>query len=287
MTFLTTPGWSDYFLIDSGKGFRLEQFGNYTLKRPDPGAIWETSEGKDIWDKAQASFIDVRGKGKWVEVIKMPEKWLMQWEDLSFYAKLAPFKHTGVFPEQILQWQFIKDRIKSVKQNVNILNLFGYTGIATLVSANSGASVTHVDASKPTLAWARENQAVSNLQSKPIRWILDDAVKFTAREVHRGVRYDGIILDPPVYGHGPDGEIWDFNKSFSELLGLLRQVLSPIPLFVVVNAYAVSASSLMLENVMQDFAKDLGGKIESGELGIQQKNGKRSLSTGIFSRWYR
>jgi 23S rRNA (cytosine1962-C5)-methyltransferase len=167
----------------------------------------------------------------------------------------------------------------------NILNLFGYTGAASLVCAAAGAKVTHVDASKPAISWARENQRFSHLEDRPIRWIMDDCLKFVAREIKRGVKYDGIIMDPPVYGHGPTGEVWDFQKSFPELVSLCRQVLTPSPLFFLVNAYAISSSAIMLKNVLSDHLRDLGGRIEFGEIAIEEKIGKRLLSTGIFSRW--
>ena len=209
----------------------------------------------------------------------------MSFGNLSFWAKLTPFKHTGVFPEQIAQWEFIQRQIKGAKKQLNILNLFAYTGIASLVSAAAGARVTHVDASRPTIGWARDNQALSRLEDKPIRWILDDALKFVKREVKRGVRYDAIIMDPPVYGHGPHGEKWDFAVSFPQLLDACRQALSDRPQFIIINAYAVSASSLMLENVMEDLTEKHSGTIESGELVLAEKNSDRLLSTGIFSRW--
>jgi 23S rRNA (cytosine1962-C5)-methyltransferase len=209
----------------------------------------------------------------------------MHYENLAFYAELSPFKHTGVFPEQVLQWNWMKEKIIEAERPLNILNLFAYTGIASLVAADAGCKVTHVDASRPTIGWAKQNQLASKLDNKPIRWILDDAVKFTEREIKRGVRYDGIIMDPPIYGHGPQGEKWSFNSSFPRLLDVCKKILSDKPVFVLVNAYAISASSLMLENCLKDFAKDLGGKIESGELALEEKESKRLLSTGIFGRW--
>lgn len=222
----------------------------------------------------------------------MPEKWQLRWKNLTFQAQLTPFKHTGVFPEQTIQWEWIEKKLKDERgkgkdenKQLKVLNLFGYTGIASLVCAEAGAAVTHVDASKPTIAWARENQGVSNLADKPIRWILDDAIKFTQREVNRGVRYDGLIMDPPVYGHGPNGETWDFTQSFPKLLEICQQVLSDKPLFILINAYAISASSLMLENILKDFTAEMGGTIEAGELALQEKSAGRLLSTGIFGRW--
>ena len=286
MTILSTPGWDEYALLDSGDGFRLERFGSYRVVRPDPQIIWKPHLHASEWKKVDAVFNSE--KKQWIVKTNVPEKWLMHYKNLSFYAKLSPFKHTGVFPEQLLQWNWISDKLKqSKKQNPRVLNLFGYTGIASLVAAEAKASVTHVDASRPTIGWARENQAASGLEKTPVRWILDDAVKFVQREVKRGNFYDGIIMDPPIYGHGPDGEKWDFNESFPKLLALCRSLLSEDPLFALINAYAISASSLMLENVLKDYVSDLGGAIEVGELALEEQSAKRLLSTGIFARWSR
>jgi len=289
---LSTSGWEEYELLDSGNGFRLERFGQYRLTRPDPQIIWRPRLDRQQWENIDAGF-DAEKK-KWIIKTKMPEKWLMHYKNISFYAKLSPFKHTGVFPEQLLQWEWISsvmmhamlnNKLKSSDNDVKILNLFGYTGIASLVCAAGGAQVTHVDASRPTIGWARENQTASHLADKPIRWILDDALKFVQREVKRGNRYEGIIMDPPVYGHGPNGEKWDFNESFPKLMEQCRLVLSNKPLFFLVNAYAISSSSLMLENVFSDYLSDLKGIIEVGELALEEKSAKRLLSTGIFARW--
>lgn len=284
MNILSTPGWEDYALLDSGNGFRLERFGKYRLVRPDPQIIWKPKLSSQEWGKFDAKFDP--DKKKWIVKTKIPEKWLMHYKELSFYAKLSPFKHTGVFPEQLLQWDFITDKIKNAeKSSPRILNLFGYTGIASIAAAAAGASVTHVDASKPTIGWARENQAASGLDKKPVRWILDDAVKFVGREIKRESFYDGIIMDPPIYGHGPNGEKWDFNDSFPNLLALCTKVLTKRPLFILINAYAISSSSLMLENTLKDYVGGLGGTIEVGELVLEEQSAKRLLSTGIFARW--
>ncbi len=286
MTILTTPGWEGYELLDTGNGMRLERFGKYRLVRPDPQAIWQPHRPQEEWLAADAVYNVYRKE--WDNKNAVPEKWLMHYKDLSFWAELTPFKHTGVFPEQILQWDWIEDklRIKNQEQKtVKVLNLFGYTGIASLVAAKEGAVVTHIDASRPTIAWARENQEASGLETKPIRWILEDAIKFVQREVKRGNTYDGIIMDPPVYGHGPNGEKWDFTESFPELLSVCRQVLSPKPVFILINAYAISASSFMLENVLKDFVPTQKKNIEVGELAIEEQGSGRLLSTGIYGRW--
>lgn len=283
---LITKGWDDYALLDSGNGKRLERFGTYRLVRPDPQCIWEPHLTEEEWGKADAVFVKgENGKEEWIRKTAVPHKWLMKYKDISFYAKLSPFKHTGVFPEQHLMWDFITQKIGQANREVNILNLFGYTGIASLVSASAGAKVTHVDASYPTIGWARENADVSGLSDKPIRWIMDDCVKYVRREVKRGVRYDGIIMDPPVFGHGPEGERWEFFANFPPLLNLCREVLSEKPLFLVINAYAISASSIMLENIVKDLMKNFHGTVDSGELALQEEASERLLSTGIFCRW--
>ncbi len=284
MELLATEGFGDYSLLDSGDGRRLEKFGKYMISRPDPQAIWRPEKSAEIWQKADAVYVFDGNKGYWNNKTEIPWRWSLEYKDLSFYCRLTPFKHTGVFPEQSLNWEFM-EKILDNSKNPNILNLFGYTGASTLVAAAKGARVTHVDASKPSITWARENQEASGLSEKPIRWIPDDAIKFVQREVKRGVSYDGIIMDPPVYGHGPEGEIWDFYSSFPRLIQLIRSVLSQNPLFVIVNAYAVSASSVMLFNILKDYLKDLGGKFEYGELALKQKDSQRLISTGIFCRW--
>ena len=282
MKILSTSGWDDYELLDTGGGMRLERFGKYRLVRPDPQIIWKRSLDDTKWNDVDAVFD--QDKKKWVIKKNIPDKWLLSYKDLSFYAKLSPFKHTGIFPEQTLQWDWIEEKLKGSK-GTRVLNLFGYTGIASLVCAAQGAQVAHVDASRPTIGWARENQTASKLQDKPIRWILDDAIKFVQREVKRGVVYDGILMDPPIYGHGPSGETWDFHESFPKLLAFCRQVLRPQPRFILINAYAISSSALMLENVLADYVSDLHGIIEVGELALEEKSAGRLLSTGIFARW--
>jgi 23S rRNA (cytosine1962-C5)-methyltransferase len=286
MKVLSTIGWEDYELLDTGNGARLERFGRYRLVRPDPQIIWKPRLTLDVWSKVDAVF-HAETK-QWEKKSMMPDSWQMRYHDIVFTAKLSPFKHTGVFPEQVLQWEWLAgvlEAARATKKSLKVLNLFGYTGIASLIAARAGAEVTHVDASRPTIGWARENQALSGLNDKPIRWILDDAVKFVQREAKRGVQYDGILMDPPIYGHGPGGEVWNFNDSFPQLLALCRSVLTQKPLFVLVNAYAISSSALMLENVLMDYFSDNNATLEAGELALQEKSAKRLLSTGIFARW--
>ncbi len=277
MKVLQTKGWEDYELLDSGNGFRLERFGKYIISKPDPQAIWKQSLSETYWENADAKYQN----DSWVKKPDFPEKWEIKYKCLKFYARLTPFKHTGIFPEQNINWEFIENLIKKTNYQPNILNLFAYTGIASLVAAFNGAKVTHLDASKPSISWAKENQEASKLTDKPIRYILDDAVAFTAREIRRGNKYDGIIMDPPVYGHGPSKEVWDFNQSFPTLLENLSKLLTNKPLFVISNAYAISSSSIMLNNLFEDYFPK--GNLEYGELALEQQN-NRLLSTGIVAR---
>ena len=286
MKVLSTKGFNDYELIDSGSGKRLERFGKYTICRPDPQAIWKPHLPEADWEKADATYLD--SEKKWSEN-NLPSKWEVSYKNIKMYAKLTSFKHTGIFPEQVINWEFIENKIilrkTHDKKQINVLNLFGYTGAASLVCAANGAKVTHLDGSKPSISWARENQDASELTEKPIRWILDDAIEFTAREARRGNKYDAIIMDPPVYGHGPKGEIWDFNKSFPVLLENCRKILLSNPVFVIVNAYAISSSSIMLRNMLEDYLNLDPEKIEYGELALEEKSRNRLLSTGIFARF--
>ncbi len=277
MKVLSTPGWHDYNLLDSGDSMRLERFGKYVIARPDPQAIWKRNSTE--W-KYDSIFIDGKGWDK-----NLPLDWNLEYKNIKLQARQTKFKHTGIFPEQILNWEFIENVLKNRKEQANVLNLFGYTGASTLVCAGLGAKVTHVDGSKPSISWAKENQKLSKLEDKPVRWILDDALDFTAREARRGNVYDAVIMDPPVYGHGPTGQIWDFSKSFPKLLLNVSKIMSKYPLFIIVNAYAISSSSIMLKNMMEDFLGLESTRIESGELSIKETGRDRILSTGIFSRW--
>lgn len=277
----------DYELIDSGNGRRLERFGKYVLNRPDPEVMWQMSLPPEEWAKADAEFTN----DKWVTKPNFPEKWEFEINNLrsssaiKINLKLTPFKHVGMFPEQKFEWDLISKLVKESNSEQNILNLFGYTGIASLSALVSGAKVTHVDASRPAITWFKENQELSGLSEKHARIIIDDALKFTAREIKRGVKYDGVIMDPPVYGHGPNGEKWSFAKDFPSLLNNVSQILSDSPLFVMVNAYAISSSSVSLANILNDKLKKFGGNITHGELTLNEKSAGRILSTGIYAIW--
>lgn len=284
MEILIAKPWEDYMLLDSGRGKRLEKFGPYTLVRPDPQAIWQQKLPETTWHHADAVFEKNAKQDPWQYNKTLPKKWLMQFEDLSFWVQPTSFKHMGVFPEQSVHWQWLQKKITSAQRPVTVLNLFGYTGIATLAAAAAGAAITHVDASKPSITWARENQKASKLLDKQIRWIPDDVLTFMRREIRRGNTYDAIIMDPPIYGHGLKGEVWHFHEQFPQLLELAKTLLSKDPLFILANAYAISSSALMLQNLFTDFFETLGGNITSGELAIEERSG-RLFSTGIFSRW--
>lgn len=264
----------------------MERFGDYVLDRPDPQIIWKKNLPEAEWQKADAYFKRIsEDKGNWNIKTKVPEKWILEHDGVKFYAKLTPFKHTGIFPEQTVQWDYINLQIsKSANKQINVLNLFGYTGVASLFAAKAGAKVTHVDASRPAITWANENRSLND-ENWPIRWIIDDALKFTAREIKRGVKYDAIVMDPPAYGHGPTGEVWDFNRDFPKLLANCQKLMSSNPLFVLVNAYAISSSSITLANTLNDNLKSFGGNIENGELTLKETSGGRLLSTGIWARW--
>ena len=277
MNILSTIGWSDYELLDSGDSKRIERFGNYTICRPDPQAIWKTNQKKWAYD---SKYEENKGWDK-----KFNNDWILNYKNIKLRAKQTQFKHTGIFPEQVINWEFIENKIASQEKQPNVLNLFGYTGAATLLCASNGAKVTHLDGSKPSINWAKENQELSGLKDKPIRWILDDALEFTARESRRGNLYDEVIMDPPVYGHGPNGQIWNFNKSFPELLSNIKKIMSKNPIFFIVNAYAISSSSVMLKNMLEDYLGFESKKIEYGELAIKEKQRDRLLSTGLFARW--
>lgn len=280
--------WIDYELLDSGDGAKLERFGEYVLVRPDKGILWHRALPVQRWEAADAVFQQPEsGEGQWLRHRPVPDRWPMRYRELTFWARLTPFRHTGVFPEQAAHWDWLGQQILVARRPINVLNLFAYTGIATLAAANAGASVTHVDASRPTLAWARDNAVLSGLADRPIRWILDDALKFVRREGRRGRRYEAIIMDPPVFGRGPQGEIWRFAKSFPTLIEACKDILSDQPLFVLITAYGIDESSLLLYNLLADWMGSRGGQISAGELVLRDSAANRPLSTAIYARWSR
>ncbi len=278
----------DYALLDSGDGEKLERFGAYRIVRPEAQAIWRRALPPAEWDRADAVFTgdtDEEGLGRWrLPREPLGETWPMRHDGLSYLGRFTSFRHVGVFPEQAAHWTHLEGLIKGAGRKVRVLNLFGYTGVASLVAARAGAEVTHVDASKKAIGWARENQQCANLSDRPIRWICEDAPLFVDREIRRGNRYDIVLLDPPAYGRGPKGEVWQLFESLPALTEASRDVLSPQPLAVVLTAYAIRASFLAFHTLMRDCFAGFGGVVESGELVIREKGAGRALSTSMFSR---
>ena len=280
---LQTTGLDDYALLDSGGGRKLERFGALTLDRPEEQAIWTPRLPRADWERADAVFtgdVDEEGAGRWKRRAGLEESWLCRHGELRFSCRFTSFRHVGAFPEQEAHWAFVRDRLAGAGERSSLLNLFGYTGLASLIAAQAGAEVTHVDASKKAIAWGRENQELSGLGDKPIRWILDDAQKFAAREVRRGRRYDGILLDPPKYGRGPKGEVWDLFQNLPEMLTLCRDLLKPTG-FLILTAYAIRASFLSMHRLCEEV---LGPGVQSGELALKERGGGL-LATSMFSRW--
>jgi len=284
---LTSPEWKDYALLDSGNGLRLERYGSQTLIRPDPEAVWQPALPASTWDSAHAQFVPSpeENGGHWKRLRPGADRWQMEYKGLRFWVQLGASRHTGIFPEQAAQWDWAGEKIRTASRPLNVLNLFGYTGLASLAAAQAGARVTHLDASRKVVTWARENQALSGLQEKPLRWIVDDALKFIQREARRQAQYDGIILDPPKFGRGPKGEVWEFYKLLPELLSACAQTLSQRPRFIVLTAYAVKASSVTLYYALQEVMRVHPGLVEAGEVTLVDQSAGRLLSTAVFARW--
>ncbi len=290
--------WTDYSLMDSGDGKKLEKFGPYTFSRPEPQAIWSPRLESEVWENSSGSFIRSSSldnedtKGKWLMKNNVPDKWVMSFDKLKFFAYPTPFRHLGFFPDQSPHWLWTANKISRFISNSNhtihpkILNLFGYSGLASLHAASNGASVTHVDASKKAINYAFENRNLSSFQELPIKFITDDAVKFVNREIRRGNKYDGIILDPPKYGRGPNGEKWDLFDDLPLLLKCLPQMLSDNPIFIILNSYAIRSSHISLHYGLSDVMKNYSGKVESGEISlVEEQANPRQISTAIFARW--
>jgi 23S rRNA (cytosine1962-C5)-methyltransferase len=289
-TLLAPSGWSDYALLDSGGGAKLERFGRYSFVRPEPQALWSRALPAKVWEEADGIFAggdesEDGGSGRWQFKRPLEERWVMRYKDIRFWARATSFRHLGVFPEQAGQWDWMSGLIEGAGRPVRVLNLFGYTGLATLVVARAGAQVTHVDASKQTLTWAHENLELSGLQDRPVRWIIDDALKFVQREGRRQARYDGLIIDPPKFGRGPKGEVWKLFESLPVLLSACRAVLSERPLFTVLTAYAIRTSALSLHYALDEMFAGYHGTLTSGEMVNVEQSAGRMLSTAIFSRW--
>jgi len=279
--------WREYRLIDCGGGRRLESWNGHILVRPDPQAMWQES-GSPLWKKADAIYHrSSEGGGSW-EVKSLPESWQLSYRDLTFAIKPMSFKHTGIFPEQAANWDFISDKIKSRGGKVEVLNLFAYTGAATMAAAKAGASVCHVDAARGMVTWAKENAALCKLQDAPIRYIVDDCRKFIKREINRGRKYDGIIMDPPSYGRGPSGEIWRFEEGIGELISLCAQLLSDDPLFFVISSYTAGVSPSVPAYILgRELLPRFGGRVEARELGLKVESTGLMLPCGASTRWER
>lgn len=279
-------GWKDYEVIDTSNGEKLERWGKYILLRPDPQVLWNTPKKNPAWKKLNAHYHRSRkGGGEW-EFFDLPEQWSIHYRDLTFHLKPFNFKHTGLFPEQAVNWDWFSDLIKKAEHPIKVLNLFAYTGGATCAAAKAGAQVTHVDASKGMVTWAKENAQASGLSDAPIRWIVDDCVKFVEREIRRGNRYDAIIMDPPSYGRGPKGEIWKIEEKIHPFIALCEQLLSEKPLFFLVNSYTTGLAPAVLSYLIStEVVAKHGGYVESQEIGLPVSDNGLILPCGAAGRW--
>jgi 23S rRNA (cytosine1962-C5)-methyltransferase len=277
----------EYILLDSGSGRKLEQFGSRRLIRPEPRAIWKPALPPEEWQQVDAEFVPAQkgGGGTWQHHAQQPPEWLSEYKGLRFKLLLESSRQVGIFPENAVHWDWIEEKIRTRKTPSHVLNLFGYTGLASLAAARAGAQVVHIDSSKRAVRLGRENQALSGLQDKPIRWIVDDAVKFVSREIRRGSKYDGIIMDPPKYGLGPKKERWEFAAQFEKLCLALRELLSEKPLFIVVTAYALEQPPEILHPPLEKMMRGFSGQLELGELVSIEKSAGRRISHSITARW--
>ena len=277
--------WKDYEVLDTSGGEKLERWGDYLLVRPDPQVIWNTPKDLPGWRKMNGHYYrSSKGGGEW-EFFNLPKQWEIAYKDLRFNLKPFSFKHTGLFPEQAVNWDWFSDKIKNAGRPVKVLNLFAYTGGATLAAAAAGAAVTHVDASKGLVNWAKENAKSSGLEAAPIRWLVDDCMKFVEREIRRGNHYDGIIMDPPSYGRGPKGEIWKIEDSIYDFIKLCTQILSDTPLFFLVNSYTTGLAPAVLTYMLSTELKRFGGHVDSQEIGLPVTKTGLVLPCGASGRW--
>lgn len=284
---LLADKWKDYELLDCADGEKLERWGDIILRRPDPQVIWKEKSNPSLWDKADAHYHRSRsGGGEWEFYKKLPDGWQISYRDLTFNVKPTGFKHTGLFPEQAANWDFIQENIKNAKREIKVLNLFAYTGGATLAAAAAGASVCHVDAAKGMVTWAKDNATLSNLREKPVRYIVDDVIKFVQREHRRGNKYDAIIMDPPSYGRGPNGEVWKLENELYGLISSCIDILSDDPLFMIVNSYTSGVSSTIISNLISLTVKNkFGGIVTNDEIAIPIKASGLYLPCGAATRW--
>ena len=278
--------WKDYEILDMSDGEKLERWGNIFLVRPDPQIIWKEKTFPSKWKKINARYNRSKtGGGSWDYTSNLPKAWQVKYKDLVFNIKPMGFKHTGLFPEQAVNWDWMINKIKNEKREIKVLNLFAYTGGATVACLSAGASVCHVDSSKGMTAWAKENVVSSGLEKSNVRYIVDDVFKFVNREIRRGNKYDAIIMDPPSYGRGANGEVWKFEENIDELIKICSKVLSDNPLFFLVNSYTTGISSTVIENILKMDLNIKNGKYSCGEIGLPMTDSKLILPCGIFARW--
>lgn len=279
--------WKDYKILDMADGQKLEKWGDVVLSRPDPQIVWKNKSFPQKWNKINATYHRSKtGGGAWEYSKKVPSKWQIKYNNLTFNIKPMGFKHTGLFPEQAVNWDWMIDKIKKENREIKVLNLFAYTGGATVACLSAGASCCHVDSSKGMVQWAKENVQSSGLENRPVRYIVDDVVKFVKREIRRGNKYDAIIMDPPSYGRGANGEVWKFEDNIYDLVELCEQILSDNPLFFLINSYTTGISSTVLNNILNiTVAKKFKGIVTSGEIGLPMEESNLVLPCGIFGRW--
>jgi 23S rRNA (cytosine1962-C5)-methyltransferase len=279
--------FKDYKILDMANGEKVEDWNGIILRRPDPQIVWNQKTNNEVWKKVDAHYHRSKtGGGAWEKLKKVPDSWQIQYKDLTFNLKLMGFKHTGLFPEQASNWDFMIDKIKSSGRKINVLNLFAYTGGATVACAYAGADVVHVDSSRGMVDWAKENIKSSNLEDRYVRFIVDDAIKFVEREIRRGHKYDAIIMDPPSFGRGANKEVWHFEDNIYDLVELCSKLLSDDPLFFLINSYTTGISSEVLKNILElTVNKTHKGIISNGEIGLPMENSDLVLPCGIFGRW--
>lgn len=284
---ISINNWQDYEILDMANGEKFERWGKYLLVRPDPQIVWDEKENPKIWSKYDAYYHrSNKGGGTWEYRNKLPERWQVKYKDMTFNIKTMGFKHTGLFPEQAVNWDYMIDKIKGANRHISVLNLFAYTGGATVACAYAGASVCHVDSSKGMVAWAKENIESSNLSDREVRYIIDDVTKFVEREIRRGHKYDAIIMDPPSFGRGANGEVWQLEDNLFNLIKLCEDLLSDNPLFFLINSYTTGLSPTVLENILyMTINKKYKGIISSGEVGLPMTNSNLILPCGIYGRW--
>lgn len=279
--------WVDYEILDMADGKKLERWGKFILDRPDPQIVWKEKTNKELWNKANAIYHrSKKGGGYWENKTSVPSNWQIRYKDLTFNIKQMGFKHTGLFPEQAVNWEYMINKIKNSKRKIKVLNLFAYTGGATVACAYAGADVVHVDSSKGMVSWAKENIVSSNLEDRYVRFIVDDCIKFVQREIRRGNKYDAIVMDPPSFGRGANGEVWNIEESLFPLIKLCEEVLSDNPLFFLINSYTTGMSPTVLENILNiTINRKYNGRVTSGEVGLPMKSSNLILPCGIYGLW--